>query len=299
MKLLTYLYDGKEQVGVLNREETAVVPLRSLLDKSGIHAEMDMKSFIEYAEKDFLKALEDVRDRFDYEEISLESIKLCAPIPYPERNLICLGTNYSDHVREVKKAYPKANFEMPKEPIYFSKAAWPAIGDGDVIPAYEGLTSQLDYEVELAVILGKGGKNIPAEEAAEYIFGYTILNDMTARDIQAHKKQWFKGKSFDGFSPMGPWITTADEIPLPAHLNMKAWVNGEIRQDSNSNQLIFDIPYIIEDLSKGMTLRAGDVILTGTPAGVGLGFNPPKYLKSGDVVTCWIEKIGTLENTVK
>lgn len=298
MKLLTFLKDGKEQAGILNRSEKAIIPLKALLEKSGIHTVMDIAGLAALGDPAFLEALREIRDRFDYEEIPLEAAKLCAPIPWPVRNLICLGTNYRDHVREVKKAYPNSKIDIPRAPIYFSKAAWPAIGHGDPIPAHKGLTEQLDYEVELAVVIGKDGRDIPAEKAEEHVFGYTIVNDVTAREMQARRNQWFKGKSLDGFSPMGPWIVTADEIPFPVHLDMKAWVNGELRQDSNSDQLIFDIPAIIEDLSKGTTLRAGDIILTGTPAGVGLGFNPPLYLQPGDVVKCWIEKIGTLENPV-
>ncbi|MBK5251401.1 MAG: fumarylacetoacetate hydrolase family protein [Peptostreptococcaceae bacterium] len=299
MKFLTYLNDGKGIAGVLNRDETAVIKLKDLLKKSGIEMEMDIAGLIEYGNEEFLKALEEIRDRFEYDEIGIENLKLCAPIPYPIRNLICLGTNYADHVREARKAYPDANFETPKEPIYFSKAVWPATGDGDIIPSNEGLVTKLDYEVELAIIIGKEGKDISRDKAEEYIFGYTVANDVSARRLQMDKRQWFKGKSLDGFSPMGPWIVTRDEMLFPIKLDMKAWVNDELRQDSNTNQMIFDIADIIEDLSKGMTLRRGDIILTGTPAGVGMGFNPPKYLKSGDTVKCWIDKIGTIENKVE
>lgn len=299
MKFLTYLCDGKEYAGILNRDETAVIKLKDLLKKSGIEIEMDIAGLIEYGDEEFIKALEEIRDRFEYDEIAIEKVKFCAPIPHPVRNLICLGTNYADHVRESKKAYPEVNFETPKEPIYFSKAAWIATGKGDIIPSNEGLVSKLDYEVELAIIIGKEGKDISREKAEEHIFGYTVANDVSARKMQMDKRQWFKGKSLDGFSPMGPWIVTRDEIPFPIKLDMKAWVNGELRQDSNTDQMIFDIADIIEDLSKGMTLRRGDIILTGTPAGVGMGFNPTKYIKSGDTVKCWIDKIGTIENKVK
>jgi len=299
MRFLTYEDKGKKIAGVLNKDKTAVIKLSDLLAKSGIKIELDIEGLIEYGDEEFIKALEEIRDRFEYDEIEIEELKLCAPIPYPTRNLICLGTNYADHVIESRKAYPDANFEMPKEPIYFSKAVWPATGKGDPIPLNEGLVTKLDYEIELAIIIGKEGKDIAKEKAQEHIFGYTIANDVSARRLQMDKKQWFKGKSLDGFSPMGPWIVTKDEIPFPIKLDMKAWVNEEIRQDSNTDQMIFDIPEIIEDLSKGMTLRRGDIILTGTPAGVGMGFNPPKFLKEGDLVKCWIEGIGTIENKVE
>ncbi len=299
MKFLTYLDNGKEIAGVLNSDNTAAIKLKDLFVKSGIEMEYDIAGLIEYGNEEFVQALEEIRDRFEFDEIGIEKLKLCAPIPYPVRNLICLGTNYADHVIEARKAYPKANFETPREPIYFSKVACPATGDGDSIPFNEGLVSQLDYEIELAIVIGKEGKNISRENAEEHIFGYTVANDVSARKMQTGKRQWFKGKSLDGFAPMGPWIVTRDEIPFPIKLDMKAWVNGELRQDSNTDQMIFDIADIIEDLSKGMTLRRGDIILTGTPAGVGLGFNPPKYMKNGDVVKLWIEKIGTIENKVE
>src|SRR6056297_2025123 len=187
MRLLTYLHEWIEFAGVLNRDNTAVIKLKDLLLKSGIEMEMDIAGLLELGDEEFMKAIEEIRDRFEYDEISLDEIKLCAPISYPVRNLICLGTNYSDHVMEVRKAYPTLKVDMPKEPIYFSKAAWPITGDGDAIPANEGLVSQLDYEVELAVVIGKEGKNI-SRETPRIIFLDIRLQMMSAPEKSKAEK---------------------------------------------------------------------------------------------------------------
>jgi len=187
---------------------------------------------------------------------------------------------------------------IPEFPIYFTKVASPAIGSEENIKFSNDVTTQVDYEVELAIVIGKEGFNIKPEKAEEYIFGYTIINDVSARDLQGKHTQWFKGKSLDTFCPMGPCIVHKNEIPLPMELNIKCSINGELRQNSNTKNLIFDIPYIISDLSKGLTLKPGDIISTGTPSAVGMGFQPPKVLKNGDVVECYIENIGELVNEV-
>jgi 2-keto-4-pentenoate hydratase/2-oxohepta-3-ene-1,7-dioic acid hydratase in catechol pathway len=172
------------------------------------------------------------------------------------------------------------------------------VADGGVIPAYEGLVDSLDYEAELAVIIGKDAKNVTEEEARSYILGYTVINDVSARNLQTRHKQWYFAKSLDGFTPMGPCIVTAEEIPWPVHLGVRSYVNGELRQDSNTELLIFDIPHVISELSQGMTLKAGTIIATGTPAGVGMGFVPPRFLKKGDQVICEVERIGRITNIV-
>src|SRR6056297_396080 len=187
MRLLTYIQNGKEHAGVLNKDNTAVIKLKDLLSKSGIEMEMNISGLIELGDEDFIKALEEIRDRFEYDELNINDVKLCAPISYPVRNLICLGTNYSDHVMEVRKAYPTLKVDMPKEPIYFSKAAWPITGDGDAIPANEGLVSQLDYEVELAVVIGKEGKNI-SRETPRIIFLDIRLQMMSAPEKSKAEK---------------------------------------------------------------------------------------------------------------
>ena len=183
--------------------------------------------------------------------------------------------------------------------VYFSKRVNEAVPDKGFIEAHENLVDSLDYECELAVIIGKDAKNVTEDEAAEYIFGYTIINDVSARNVQTRHKQWYFGKSLDGFTPMGPCITTADSIAYPPKLAIRSKVNGELRQNSNTELLIFDVAHVISELSSGMTLKSGTIISMGTPAGVGMGFEPPRFLKPGDTVECIVEGIGTLVNTVK
>jgi 2-keto-4-pentenoate hydratase/2-oxohepta-3-ene-1,7-dioic acid hydratase in catechol pathway len=228
----------------------------------------------------------------------IKDVKICAPIIKPKNDIICLGLNYIEHVGETSRSFKDESIDIPKYPVYFSKRVNKAIGTEEKINSYEGLVEKLDYEVELAIIIGKDGINIPKERAEEYIFGYTIMNDISARDFQQRHVQWFKGKSFDTFTSLGPCITHKSEIKFPIELNVYSRVNGELRQSSSTKHLIFDIPTIIHDLSLGMTLKAGDIIATGTPAGVGMGFDPPRFLKKGDIVECEIECIGVLKNEV-
>ena len=215
------------------------------------------------------------------------------------RNDSVLGINYMEHAEESAR-YKKEAFggERPFA-VYFSKRVNRAVEDGGYIESHSDLADSLDYECELAVVIGKECRNVAKEEVREYILGYTILNDVSAREIQTRHKQWYFGKSMDGFTPMGPWIVTADEFSFPPKLAIQSYVNGELRQDSNTEKLIFGIDHVISELSAGMTLKAGTVIATGTPAGAGMGFVPPRFLKPGDVVSCKIEGIGTLTNTVR
>ena len=223
-------------------------------------------------------------------------VKLLAPIYNPKRNIFCVGKNYSEHIRELdpdeRKKVNDAGY-----PAFFTKATNTVTGPYDSIPLHENLTAEVDYEAELGVIIGKRCSDIKAENAYDYVFGYTIINDVTARDLQKKHLQWFKGKSLDGFCPMGPWIVTKDEIEDPMNLNITCRVNGELRQNSNTCNMIESISSLISNLSKGLTLEPGDILATGTPSGVGMGFNPPKFLKKGDVVRIEIEKIGYIENT--
>lgn len=182
--------------------------------------------------------------------------------------------------------------------VYFSKRVSEATGTGAEIPSHKELVQDLDYEAELAVIIGKDAKNVPVSEVKNYIFGYTVINDVSARTLQTRHKQWYFGKSLDGFLPMGPCIVTAEEFPYPPRLSIQSRVNGELRQDSSTELMIFGIDHVVSELSAGMTLKAGTIIATGTPAGVGMGFDPPRFLKPGDVVECSIEGIGTLVNRV-
>lgn len=298
MKFATYLVDGKEKLGILNSEVTGVYNFEDIkLEKSYC----DMNDFISNATEKDMKILKSRNYEKDdnIKAIDLKNIKLCSPIVNPVKDVLCLGLNYKAHVEETNRSF-NANYELPKYPIYFSKRVNKAIGTNDKITNYQGVSEKVDYEVELAVIIGKEGINIKKEDAYDYVFGYTVMNDVSARDLQQrHGGQWFRGKSIDSFTPLGPWIVYKDEIVPPVELDILSKVNGEVRQSSNTKHFIFDIPTIISDLSSGMTLKPGDIIATGTPSGVGMGFTPPKYLKSGDKVECIIDKIGTLFNIVE
>jgi 2-keto-4-pentenoate hydratase/2-oxohepta-3-ene-1,7-dioic acid hydratase in catechol pathway len=227
----------------------------------------------------------------------LTEVELLAPIQKPNRNIFCLGINYREHAYEFEKTTDESK-AIPKDPIVFSKLPTAVIGPNQPVLSHSQVTSELDYEGELAIIIGKEGTYIQKEDAFEYIFGYTILNDVTARDLQRKHKQWLLGKGLDSHAPMGPYIVTSDQLKDPQNLNLQTKVNGEIRQKSNTELLIFNIPTIIATLSKGITLKPGDIIATGTPKGVGMGFEPPKFLKPGDVVEIEIEGIGVLKNHV-
>ena len=228
----------------------------------------------------------------------LSQYRVLAPIPLPVRNIFCVGKNYFEHAHEFAASgfdSSAAQGAIPKAPIVFSKVPQSVIGPGDAIEIDPEVSTAVDYEVELAVIIGRGGRRISKVDALSHVWGYTIVNDVTARDLQGRYSQWLIGKSQDTFCPMGPVAVTADEINL-ADTTVKTWVNGELRQNSNTNDLIFDVPTLIETISAGVTLLPGDIIATGTPVGVGIGFKPPRYLQAGDVVRLEISGIGTLEN---
>ena len=231
--------------------------------------------------------------------LSLSAVKLLAPLPRPARNIFCVGRNYMDHVAEGDRARGITNSELPKFPQFFTKAPETVIAPGDTIPDHgaAGVTQWLDYEAELTLIIGKPGANIEKEDALSHVFGWTIANDVTGRDLQRRYGQWFKGKSLDGSCPLGPWIIPADELDA-SDLAIQLWVNGEQRQSSRTSKMIFDVREIIHHLSKGFTLLPGDVIMTGTPEGVGYAMVPPQVLKTGDVVRISVEGIGELINPV-
>ena len=235
--------------------------------------------------------------------IALEDVKLKAPIPVPVRNIMCVGKNYREHAREFTasgfdSSAASAADAIPTAPIIFTKMPQSVIGPDEPILFPEGVSEQLDYEAELAVIVGKGGRGIPLAAAMNHVWGYTIVNDVTARDWQARHKQWFLGKSMDSFAPMGPFCATADEVDLKTG-GIKCWVNGDLRQDAKFSDLIFDVPTLIATISAGITLIPGDIIATGTPVGVGIGFKPPRFLKRGDIVAMEVEGIGRLSNPVR
>ena len=231
--------------------------------------------------------------------LDLRDVRVLAPIPEPMQDVICLGMNYQKHKTEAEQFDAQAFTREKGSAVYFSKRATHCPGPGDPIPGHFDIVDSLDYETELAVVLGKDAVNVAEEDAFDYVFGYTIVNDVSARNLQTGHKQWYFGKGLDGFTPMGPCIVTKDAFAQPPAQAIRTWINGELRQDAVTDQLIFGIPHIIRELSQGMTLKAGTVIATGTPAGVGMGFDPPKFLKKGDVVRCEIEGIGVLENTVE
>ncbi len=231
---------------------------------------------------------------------TLGDIQLLAPIPRPRRNIFCVGKNYYEHAKEFgtsgyDSSTSKPGDEIPKHPIIFTKPPESVIGPGENIVIPQKVSKDIDYEVELTVIIGKGGKGISKEDALKHVWAYTIINDVTARDWQQRHKQWFLGKSFDTFCPMGPWIVTRDELK-DDDISVKCWVNEELRQSANSKDLIFDVPTLVETISAGITLYPGDIIATGTPAGVGLGFKPAKYLVAGDTVRLEVGGVGVLEN---
>ena len=229
--------------------------------------------------------------------VLLPEIELLAPIPDPVRNVYCVGRNYLDHVKEGFQASGKA-LELPEVPQYFTKATRAVNApDGDV-RLDPSVTRRFDYEVELAVIIGRPGRDIPKARAFDHVFGYAVANDFTARDLQRRHQQWFKGKSLDTSFPFGPCIVDCEEIGDPSSLELSLTVNGEERQRARVNQMIFDIPTLITSLSAGLTLEAGDVISTGTPAGVGFAMDPPRYLQGGDIVVSTIDRIGSLRNRI-
>ncbi len=288
MKFVTYINDGESGVGVLNAAETAVIPAAEL----GLKAKT-MNELIDEL-RGVLPTVPEV-----VKELALSEIRLDAAIPEPKQDIICLGLNYRDHAEEATRA--DAVFDVQRgDAVYFAKRLQRAVAPGGTIDGHFDICDSLDYEVELGVVLGKDAKNVKAADAAEYIFGYTIINDVSARNLQTRHKQWYFGKSLDDFTPIGPCIVSAEKLGAMPELDIRCYVNGELRQNSNTRMMIFDIPYIIEELSTGMTLKAGTVIATGTPSGVALGMEPTvrEYLKSGDVIRCEIEGIGVLENTI-
>ena len=284
MKFARYTTGSQPHRGVLDTDSGSTRPLDGGLT--------DLTTLIEQYDT--------LRDQLasDGRALALDQVRLLAPVT-PRRNIFCVGKNYRAHAKEFAgsgfEAGAVKGAEIDEYPAVFTKPPSSVVGHGDEVNLHPKVTSSVDYEAELALIIGKGGRDISPEHALEHIWGYTIVNDVTARDRQKNHKQWFLGKALDTFCPMGPWVVTADEID-PKNLAIKCWVNGELRQDAHTSDLIFDIPTLISSISAGLTLQPGDVIATGTPAGVGIGFNPPRFLKSGDEVSISISSIGTLTN---
>jgi len=295
MQLITFSDSNGRRIGVLDRASGKLVDLA--VAAPGLPR--DMLEFIRAGDDAVAKAKAAAASGMGV--LALDKVKIEAPMPRPAKNIMCVGKNYHEHAKEFHNsgfdASAGAN-AVPELPIIFTKAPTSVIAQGEAINAALDHTGSVDYEGELTVVIGRGGRGIKKADAFKHVYGYTIINDVTARTLQHAHKQWFLGKSLDTFCPMGPTIVTADEVPDPAKLHLITKVNGEVRQDAMVSDLIFDIPTLIETLSATMTLEPGDLIATGTCAGVGIGFKPPRFMKKGDVVAVTIEPIGTLENPV-
>jgi 2-keto-4-pentenoate hydratase/2-oxohepta-3-ene-1,7-dioic acid hydratase in catechol pathway len=288
MKVATFSIGGERRVGLVDLQRNVVEPFDIPVEA----ARHGILALIEYKGATMPSRLSPVH---------LDQILLEAPLPRPRRNVFCVGKNYREHAHE----FAGSGFDssaaagvIPDAPIIFSKVPESVIANGAEVVIDASVSEAIDYEVELAVIVGKAGRAIAPEDAFDHVWGYTILNDITARDLQGRYSQWLIGKSQDTFCPMGPWATTRDEFDIE-NAGIRCFVNGELRQSSRLSLLIFDIPTIIAALSQGITLLPGDIIATGTPAGVGIGFDPPRYLKPGDLVRCEVDGIGALENTCR
>jgi 2-keto-4-pentenoate hydratase/2-oxohepta-3-ene-1,7-dioic acid hydratase in catechol pathway len=297
MKLLTFLNEGKTAIGVL-------VGTDMVLDLTAAPGLNEIKSMLELIEAG-PAALQSVAQVLEKAKagngsaklLPLASVSLLAPIPRPRKNVFCVGRNYREHI--IEAAQMRGNpVAFPKVPEFFSKPPMTVVGPDAGVERHAALTAQLDYEVELAVILGRKVRDVSQADAMDAVFGYSIVNDMTARDAQVAHGQWFKGKSYDSFCPFGPWIVTPDEFGDPSTKSLKLTVNGKCRQDGNTSDMLFSIREIIAHLSAGTTLEPGDIIATGTPSGVAMGMQPPEWLQLGDVLEAEVEAIGMLRNVV-
>ena len=286
MRIATFTSEGPRKVGLVSADGKTVTPLQLTQAQ---------------ADSGVLTLIETLAEGGPLPEaaappVNLGDVVLDAPLPKPRRNLWCVGRNYHAHAKELSASVFKDNAAKTDEwPIVFTKVPECVVGPHDDVLVPSDVSTQIDYEAELAVVIGKGGKNITRASAMSHVFGYTVVNDVTARDVQMRHGQWDMGKSFDTFCPMGPWSVTADEFD-GTKTRVRCWVNGELRQDGPTENMIFDIPTLIETISRGITLYPGDVIATGTPAGVGMGMSPPRYLRAGDVVRVEIDRLGTIEN---
>lgn len=288
MRYATFLAGGRRQVGIVSADGLQVQPL-ALPPRD---AERGVLTLVE------MSARGEALPTADGASLAVSSVQLDAPIPLPRRNIWCVGRNYHAHAKELQTSVFKDNStSVDSWPIVFTKVPECVVGPFDDVQLPTGISEEIDYEAELLIIIGKGGKNISKVNALKHIWGYSVVNDVTARDVQMRHQQWDMGKSFDTFCPMGPWAITADEFD-GTKATVRCWVNEELRQEGHASQLIFDLPTLIETISRGITLYPGDLIATGTPAGVGMGMKPPRYLKPGDKVRIDIERLGTIENTM-
>jgi 2-keto-4-pentenoate hydratase/2-oxohepta-3-ene-1,7-dioic acid hydratase in catechol pathway len=301
MKLVTYTHAGATSFGLILRDGRILDLARAGGSARAAALGSDLLAFIAKGSEALAlaRALADEAEAGKHAQaiVAAGSIKLLAPIPRPAKNVFCVGRNYLDHVKESDRVRG-ADTKAPEFPQFFTKPPTAVIGPDETFVRDPEVSSRMDYEVELGVVIGRSGRDIPAARALEHVFGYTIVNDVTARDLQRRHDQWFKGKGLDRSCPMGPCIVTRDEIGDYTTLELSLTVNGEERQHAQASQMIFDIPKLIQALSAGMTLEPGDLISTGTPAGVGFAMNPPKFLQPGDEVVCKISRIGTLATRI-
>ena len=291
MRIAAYLYQGQPGVGRVSANGQQVEPFQLTPQEAALGALPLVEAQVAG------RALPPTG-----QPIPLQQVQLTAPVPRPRRNIFCVGKNYHAHAKEFAgsgfDSSAKSGGDIPSAPIIFSKVPESVVGPTDNILWNPEVSTAIDYEAELTIVIGQGGKGISKADAMKHVWGYTIINDVTARDWQGRHSQWLLGKSFDTFCPMGPWLVSADEVD-GTNTQVKCWVNGELRQNASTRDFIFDIPTLIETISGGITLYPGDLIATGTPVGVGIGFKPPKYLKSGDVVKIEIDGIGSIENPLR
>ena len=301
MRFYTAIINNKEELLVGFAEGARAYRLSLLARLVPTLAFSDMNALICGWIEDIKAALEHLaanEDVLTSAAVNVEKLELCAPIVHPRQDVICLGINYDAHAQEAGRFSDEAFGGERPYTIYFSKRVSRATATNEAVPSYVGLVDSLDYECELGVVLARDCRAVTKEQARKYIFGYTIINDISARNLQTRHKQWYLGKSLDGFTPMGPCLVTADEIGDEQNLDISCTVNGELRQSSNTKYMIQTVCGAISELSQGMTLQAGTIIATGTPAGVGMGMQPPTFLKTGDEIVCRIEKIGALRNVI-
>ena len=282
MKIAVFKMDEVRHLGIVDEAAATVEPIGET-DESGVTRLADGAPLVG-----------------DGNPIPLSRVRLEPPVPRPRRNIFCVGMNYAAHASEFKSGAPHTTGRgdvIPVYPIIFSKVPEAVIAPGEAVHVDPNVSTSIDYEAELSVIIGRGGRQIAAADAMDHVWGYTIGNDITARDLQLRHRQWLLAKAQDRFCPMGPWAVTRDALD-PSDTRIRTWVNGELRQDGNTCDMIFDVPTLIESISAGITLYPGDIIMTGTPSGVGVGFDPPKFIGPGDEVVIEIDGIGRLQTPI-
>lgn len=297
MKLLKFISKNSKQenFGILSHCEKFVIELKSIDSDFNFHSTLELIETLSDRDIIRLNEISTSNNLEKYTTFSIENIIILSPFKSTKHDIICAGFNYMDHLKEIKKSIDNNK----KNTIYFSKRATYILGPDEYILPHFDINDSLDYEVELAVIIGKKGFQIQEENVEDYIFGYTIMNDISSRNLQGKYRQWYIGKSLDSFTSLGPFIVHKSSLPMPFNLEISSSLNGELRQKSNTENMITPINKMISELSQGITLEPGDIIATGTCSGVGVGFKPPKYMHSGDKIECFIEKIGNLTNIVK